>query len=70
MNNCFTGLEGGSFAPQYEGEESIDHITVTSGVSVLHYETVINDETVRLSDHFPLYTDLKFGADSAPVMEE
>ena len=70
VNNCFTGHEVGSFAPQYEGEESIDHITVTSGVSVLHYETVINDETVRLSDHFPLYTDLKFGADSAPVMEE
>ena len=58
VNKCFTGHNVGSFTPQFEGEESIDHITVTPGVSVLHYETVINDKTVWLSDHFPLYADL------------
>lgn len=60
VNNCFTGHSVGCFEPQYEGEESIDHITITKGTDVLHYETVINSAVVSLSDHFPLYADLKF----------
>lgn len=64
VNNCFTGHDVGVFEPQYEGVESIDHITVTKGTRVLHYETVINGEVVSLSDHFPLYADLKFGPET------
>ncbi len=59
VNLCFTGHEVGSTQPLYEGEESIDHVTLTKGVCVLHYEAVINEEVAQLSDHFPVYVDLK-----------
>ena len=58
VNLCYTGHDVGSYNLHWEGEESIDHITVSQGVEVLHYENVMNDEVVGLSDHFPVYTDL------------
>ncbi len=60
INNCFTGHNVGIFEPQQEGTLSIDHITTTPDMSVLHYETLVNEDIVNVSDHYPIYVDLKF----------
>jgi len=38
----------------------IDHILHTSDVEVLYYDTVIDMETLKSSDHNPVYADIKF----------
>ncbi len=60
INNCFTGHPIGTWEPEKEGNLSIDHITATPDMKFLHFETVINETVIHLSDHFPLYADMKF----------
>jgi len=38
----------------------IDHIFYTHGMEALYYDTVINEEVLNISDHNPIYADLKF----------
>ena len=64
VNLCYTGHDVGTYNLHGEGEESIDHVTVSSGVEVLHYENVMKDEVVALSDHFPVYVDLKLRSET------
>ena len=59
VNNVFTGHPIGDFTPEFEGTECIDHITMTDSYEVLHYEAVINQDVIDVSDHLPLYVDLK-----------
>ena len=41
-------------------EAYVDHIMGYGNFSVLHYETVLKDRTMWLSDHSPQFTDIKF----------
>ncbi|MBQ7346406.1 MAG: endonuclease/exonuclease/phosphatase family protein [Clostridia bacterium] len=60
LNTRFTCHPVGSFTPYEQTDESIDHITVTKGVTVLHHEIVTDGDVVNRSDHYPLYVDLEF----------
>ena len=59
INNVFTGHPVGDFTPEFEGTECIDHIIMSDSYEVLHYEAVRNKDVIDVSDHLPLYVDLK-----------
>lgn len=59
INNVFTGHAVGDFTPEYEGTECIDHIIMSDSYEVLHYEAVCNKKVIDVSDHLPIYVDLK-----------
>ena len=40
--------------------ELIDHVTCTKDVKALFYKRVINEETHKASDHYPIYVDFAF----------
>jgi len=40
--------------------ESIDHILCSDGIQVLYYDTIIDTEVLKTSDHVPIYADIKF----------
>ena len=40
--------------------ECIDHILISDGVESLYYDTIHDDEALEVSDHMPIYCDLKF----------
>ncbi len=60
INNCFTGHPIGTWEPEFEGTLCIDHITTVQSMQILHYEAVLNETVIHLSDHLPLYADMKF----------
>jgi len=43
---------------------SIDHIVYTDDVEALYYDTIIDEETLKSSDHNPIYADFKFSSAS------
>ncbi len=59
VNNCFTGHDLGDPNPQQMGTLSIDHITMNDRFDVLRYENCFSSEIIDLSDHLPVYVDLK-----------
>ena len=40
--------------------ECIDHIFISQGVESLYYDTIHDEEALMVSDHMPIYCDLKF----------
>ncbi len=58
-NIGFTGHNPGVCYPSQCVPSSIDHITTTADVTPLYYETIINEYVAPVSDHFPIYADLK-----------
>ncbi len=59
VNNCYTYHELGNPTPTQEGTLSVDHVTLNDAFDVLHYENCISEDIINLSDHLPVYVDLK-----------
>ncbi|MGM9684152.1 MAG: endonuclease/exonuclease/phosphatase family protein [Eubacteriales bacterium] len=59
VNNCFTGHDLGNPVPQKEGTLSIDHVTMNDSFDVLRYENYFSPQIIDLSDHLPVYVDLR-----------